>query len=98
MSSPDRPMREMFIENWIFFVLVLIAVIGLALMLFVTDQGVSLGSDSVAYIAAAQNLLKGHGLSWVSAKLEVKPLVHYPPFYPIVLAGFELVSIDAIEM
>ena len=90
-------MRELFIENWILFALVLIAVIGLVLMLYVTDQGVSLGSDSAAYIAAAQNFLKGYGLSWVSAKLEVKPLVHYPPFYPIVLAGFELASINAID-
>ena len=90
-------MRELFIENWILVALVLIAVTGLVLMLYVTDQGVSLGSDSAAYIAAAQNFLKGYGLSWVSAKLEVKPLVHYPPLYPIVLAGFELASINPID-
>ena len=47
MSSSDRPMRELFIENWILIALVLIAVIGLVLMLYVTDQGVSLGSEGV---------------------------------------------------
>ncbi len=97
MLETHKRTRAFITENWVFIVLILISIAGLMLMLYVTDQGVSLGSDSVAYIAAAQNFLKGYGLSWVSAKLEVKPLVHYPPFYPMILAGFELASINAID-
>ncbi|MEW6566790.1 MAG: glycosyltransferase family 39 protein [Chloroflexota bacterium] len=62
-----------------------------------TRHGVGLGSDSAVYIAAGRNWLRGFGLSWVSGGGEVSPVVIYPPLYSLVLAGFEVVGIDALE-
>jgi hypothetical protein len=64
------------------------------LVLVTTRHGVSLGSDSAAYFAAARNLVAGKGLSWLSGGEEVRPLVLHAPLYPLALAAFELLSVD----
>ena len=77
-------------------VLGLLAVAGIGLLALATRRGVALGSDSAAYIAAARSFVQGSGLSWLSGGVEARPLVLHAPLYPLVLAGFEALSIDSL--
>ncbi len=54
-------------------------------MFYVTDYGLGVSPDSISYIDAARNLLAGDGFFARS-----KPLVHWPPVYPLLLAGVGL--------
>ncbi len=65
---------------------------GAALVLVATRWGVGVSYDSVFYLSAADNLLKGLGLSRLGGGGEVIPLTHYPPLYPLVLAGLSRVA------
>jgi len=44
-------------------------------------------SDSVAYVDAARGLLAGRGLVVRESPTNWVPLAHYPPLYPLLLAG-----------
>ncbi len=75
-----------------------IAIIGVGLLLFVSRRwGIGLFPDSAAYISAARNLLNGDGLSIISKRGTLVPMTHYPPLFPILLAGIGLTGIDPIE-
>ena len=78
-------------------VLLILAVLALHVMRSVTRWGVGLGSDSAVYIAVARNWLAGHGMNWLSGGLEAKPLTHHPPLYSLLLAGFQVLSLDPIQ-
>jgi hypothetical protein len=49
--------------------------------------GIGVYYDSVFYISAADNLLKGNGLGRLAGDGTIIPLNHYPPLYSILLAG-----------
>ncbi len=44
-------------------------------------------TDSVAYVDAARGLLDGRGLVVRESPAQWEPLAHYPPLYPLLLAG-----------
>ena len=52
-----------------------------------TPFGVGVGHDSLFYFSAAKNFSSGLGLFWTGSGGELKPLTHFPPFYPLILAG-----------
>ena len=52
-----------------------------ALMFWITARGPGVSPDSVIYIETARSLLAGNGFS-----AEGKPMTHYPPVYPLLLA------------
>lgn len=52
--------------------------------------------DSFNYISAARNLATGKGLTIPLDPESNTPMTHYPPLFPVVLAGFELLSMDAM--
>ncbi len=56
-----------------------------------------MGSDSAVYFAAADNWLKGFGLSWVQGGGEATPVIHYPPLYSLLLAGLQVLGIPMQE-
>lgn len=58
-------------------------------------SGIGIRTDSVAYIWAAQNLVKGLGLGRLNGAGILKPMTHWPPFYSILLAGVQLLGTDA---
>ena len=66
------------------------------LVLYVTQWGIGLGSDSAVYVAAARNLLSGYGLSWVNAGLEVRPMTLHGPLLPLLFAGLEVIGVDSL--
>jgi 4-amino-4-deoxy-L-arabinose transferase-like glycosyltransferase len=74
-----------------------LAILGIILLFAVTHQGIGLGSDSAVYISAGRNLVIGRGLIWVTGGGEMLPMTHFPPFFPMVLSGFELIGLGSIN-
>jgi hypothetical protein len=63
-----------------------LAVLAAIVIWLATRFGIGVTPDSTVYIDAAQKLLDGRGLVVLKASGEWKPLTHYPPLYPSVLA------------
>lgn len=73
-----------------------LALLGSATLLLTTRWGIGLGGDSIAYIGAARNLLKGRGLVYFDNLGGLAPVTHYPPLYPLALAGVGLLGLDPL--
>ncbi len=77
--------------------LVLLGALGAALFLWGTaPHGIGIRTDSVAYLWSAKDLARGIGLGTLDAFGHFKPLNHFPPLYPILLAAFEGFKIDGM--
>jgi hypothetical protein len=74
----------------------LLSILGGAVAVYSTAKGPWGYSDSVAYIVSARNLLKGIGLGYYSPSGRFYVLTHYPPFYPLLLAGIGLFRVDLV--
>lgn len=73
----------------------LLAGLGIALFIWGTStHGIGIRTDSVTYLWSAKNLGSGIGLGTLDAFGKFKPLIHFPPLYPIVLAPFAALKID----
>ncbi len=64
------------------------AVVGVSILLASTPHGLGVSDDSVIYIGAARNLVDGRGLSRLEGDGSAEPITHYPPGYPLALAGW----------
>lgn len=84
-------------ESLFWWMLAFVSLAGVAWTLLLTGQGVGLGSDSAVYISAARNLLAGNGLAWIGGGGEVHPVTHFPPLFPLLLAGFEATGSGALQ-
>lgn len=73
------------------------ALLGVGVLLWSTPRGVGVGYDSMFYLTSADSLRQGHGLSWVAGGGELRPLVHYPPLYSVVLAALAWAGVDALR-
>ena len=68
----------------------------------VTRGGAGLDADSVTYLDAGQNLLQGRGLvlspglSNQAGPLDLVPLTHHPPLFPVLLATFQWSGVDPL--
>ncbi|MBK5188775.1 MAG: hypothetical protein JJD97_11070, partial [Gemmatimonadaceae bacterium] len=65
-----------------------------------SGAGPGLDPDSMSYLHAATTLAHGDGLrdvqrDWWSAD-STKPLAHWPPGYPVVIAGAERLGLGAV--
>ena len=76
--------------------IILLALAGCGATLWATRWGLGLRSDSAVYVAAARNLLAGHGLSWLSGGGEIRPMTLHAPLLSIILAGAEAIGVHAI--
>lgn len=82
--------------------LALLALLGIATLLYATPWGAGIFFDSTIYIEAARNLLSGCGLSIpsgsglniTSTNEELTPLTHFPPLFPALLAMIGILGID----
>lgn len=70
---------------------------GAALNLLATRHGPGMTSDSMAYLAAAETWLDGLGLGRPSGPAGFKPMTHYPPLFPLLLAGGQPFGMTAFE-
>jgi len=76
---------------------ILLALCGLAVLLFATAHSIGLSPDSCAYIGAARGLLQGLGLGTPVPEGHYSPMVFYAPLFPFLLAGVGLLGIDPLE-
>ncbi len=78
-------------KNTSVFIVLLISLItlitGINVFFFVADNGIGVSPDSVAYIKTAESLLAGNGFYYFD-----EPLIHFPPLYPLLLAGSAIFS------
>jgi len=65
-----------------------IALVAIAPVIKATPRGLDLSFDSIQYLSAGRNLLAGRGLTVFDAPGRVRPLTHFPPLYPTMLAAF----------
>jgi hypothetical protein len=65
-----------------FALLAAVGIVAGALMVAASAQGLGADPDSTVYLAAAHQLLGGGGMAAHTA-----PLIHFPPAYPLLLAG-----------
>ena len=77
-------------------VLASVAILAFLSILWLTPYGMSAGGDSAWYVGAARNAADGRGISRPTGGGEVKPLTHFPPFYPLTLAFLDVLGVDAI--
>ncbi|HEX8991690.1 MAG TPA: phospholipid carrier-dependent glycosyltransferase [Anaerolineales bacterium] len=79
-----------------FVALSLLALIGIALVLRATPEGLGLSDDSIAYISGARSMLAGHGYreAWLAT---AQPVTHFPPAFPAVLAFLGLFRLDPLR-
>jgi 4-amino-4-deoxy-L-arabinose transferase-like glycosyltransferase len=77
--------------------LLLPALLGAALLAFATEQGPAVAGDATVYILSARNVVEGNGLGIPGPDGNFRTLSHYPPFFPIVLAGLGLVGFNFVE-
>jgi len=65
-----------------------IALLAVAPIIYATPRGLDLSFDSIQYLSAGRNLLAGRGLSVFDTPGRVRPMTHFPPLYPTMLAAF----------
>ncbi len=80
-------------EQW---ALLILALFGAGMVLFASGPyGIGLSPDSVGYVATARHLAAGRG----AVTYDGKPLVVYPPLYPLLLAlASRLSGIDPLPL
>jgi hypothetical protein len=76
-----------------FLLMALCACIGGAILIFSTQWGIGVTTDSTVYVNVARNFLKGYGLSHPPGA----PMTHYPPLYPIALSLSGLFGQDPLD-
>jgi hypothetical protein len=58
-----------------------------------TDSGIGLWEDTFDYFTAAQSLVAGDGIGRWTGGGEFRPMTHFPPGYPIVLAALDVAGL-----
>ena len=77
--------------------LILTGVIAASVVLVFTPYGAGVTDDSVFYLSGAQSVLERGDLSWPVGGDEREPLTHFPPLYPLLLAGSGWLGIDIVH-
>ena len=76
---------------------ILFPLLGVITLYICFQYGIGCSFDSCIYILTAENLLKGNGFNVLVSSGRVFPLVHYPPFYPILLSGIMYLGFDKLS-
>lgn len=75
----------------------LIAVAAAGWLAWLTPWGLGASPDSVTYLSAAVNLLRGHGLAEQVIDGRPVPMTQFPPLYPVLLAVPGLMGFDLFD-
>lgn len=69
-----------------------------ALLLWVSmSQSVGIGGDAVIYLESARNFAAGRGIGLIQPDGTFRLIPYFPPFYPIVLAGFAKLGMEILS-
>lgn len=60
-------------------------------------HGIGVRTDSVAYLWGSENLVKGIGLGRLNGLGEFRPMTHWPPLYPFLLALPQLFGLNSLS-
>ena len=91
LNPPD--LRVWVRRTFLPFVLVLVmGIVGSLLVLHCTSSGVSLAPDAYEYVGAANSLRQGRGFNIPYGPQGFRPLIKFPPLYPLALASAGLAS------
>ena len=74
----------------------ILCIAGMWALLASTRLGPVVWTDSIIYLTGARNWLAGLGLSWSTCDA-IKPSIVYPPLFPLMLAGFDLLRVDPVQ-
>jgi hypothetical protein len=86
-SNGSFATRGAAMRRWIpWLALAVLSLLGLAVQLYSTSRGAGVSPDSTHYLAAANNLMHGHGLVTFGEEGDLVPLRLWPPAYSIILA------------
>jgi len=77
--------------------LLALALAAAGLNLAATRYGPGMTSDSMTYLAASETWLAGLGLGRLSGPHGFKPMTHFPPLFPLLLAGGQMLGSTGIE-
>lgn len=78
-------------------VIIAIALFGTALVLVLTRWGPGLFDwDSYNYLSSAHQLAQGQGLQIEVSVAATRPMIHFPPLFPIVISVFEFFHINGV--
>ena len=75
----------------------LFAIVIMAFFLWNARWGIGVEYDSLFYLNSAQNLLSGNGLQWLGTGNSLKPLTHFPPLYPLLIALWNFFIPDLLK-
>jgi energy-converting hydrogenase Eha subunit E len=78
-------------------IVLLIGALAAALLLYATPWGLGLGGDSYYYVSGAQSLLAGQGFSHPTAGGSTRPITHFPPLYPALLAAVASLGSNVLD-
>ncbi|MEI7836811.1 MAG: hypothetical protein WCK05_10440 [Planctomycetota bacterium] len=78
---------------------------GVAAAHFARHDAVSGNPDAIVYVEAADNLLRGNGLTAIERhytgsplhRFRDEPLTHYPPLFPLLIAGVSACGVASVE-
>ncbi|MGD8603483.1 MAG: hypothetical protein PVF49_02805 [Anaerolineales bacterium] len=74
-----------------------LAIAGVVVIRWFTQNGISLWEDSFDYITAASSLAEGRGYGRLDGYGAFRPLTHFPPAYPLLLAGLEIIGVGIYD-
>ena len=77
--------------------LIALAGVGAIMMRVMTQRGIGLWEDSFDYITAARSLVEEGRLGRVDGLGAFRPLTHFPPAYPWLLALLETAGFDIYD-
>jgi 4-amino-4-deoxy-L-arabinose transferase-like glycosyltransferase len=80
-------------NKWVVWGVIAIIAMSVASVLLITHHGSGMSPDSVVYVAAAEQLAAGEGLTVPFGENPGQALIHFPPLFPLVLAFFDWVGI-----
>jgi hypothetical protein len=79
------------------FILGVLSVLGIGIILYHTQNGPGLSSDSSIYIQGARSIQQGHGFGSFLGYEVVRPITGFPPFFSFLLAITNWGNSDLIE-
>ena len=76
--------------------LAVVAAVALFAFVQATQRGLGLYGDSSDYVECARSVLRGEGMLLVAPDGTPRPMVQFPPLYPLLIAGATLVTGDEL--
>lgn len=70
---------------------------GVLLLWVSMSQSVGIGGDAVIYLESARNFAAGRGIGLIQPDGTFRLIPYFPPFYPIVLAGFAKLGVGLLS-